>query len=426
MDCAQHFYTRNDIDAAGDALLLCIGILKQKSPVNQNVIATFFRTTPSWNSHLDNGQLRRFRQITLRAAFWALSCEDASPCYDDLSHAVLTAIYPVMQDECIAEDFQVTHAIHLLGLPEWPEGSDLIYCPLSEIQFLVLSVVPAPEVNNPMVYSAYFHALIHFMGVDQPSSLRSAALRIVNGTKQDLVMITAPGVDVSLRDMILSELSPALLTAAFHGGFEGPSIDINNYLQIIFTLAKGSDWLPILIKDGHIERCIKLIGIGAFHYDSGFYLAGILLSVQGASLQQATTCCSAITNDQWWELMIKGWQSIEYCDSQYSYRDDGVEILASLLKGTEMHMPQHLPQYDFATLNSKSLYGASPSASVISSINALHDMIRHKHHEGVEKSASSQPPTPVPLFAPTFSSEGIQTEGLEAIPSTPRKVTFEE
>jgi hypothetical protein len=305
MGCAQHFYTTNDIDAAGDALFLCIGILKKKSSVDQNFITTFFRTTPSWNSNLDKGQLRRFRQITLRAAFWALSCEDASPCYDDLSHAVLTAICPVMQDECIAEDFQVTHAIHLLSLPEWPEDSDLTYCPLSEIQFLVLSVVPAPEADNPVVYSAYIHALTHFMGVDQPSSFRRAALRIVNGTKQDLIMITAPGVDVSLRDMTLSELSPALLAAAFHGGSEGPSIHINNYLQIIFTLAKGSDWLPILIKDGHIERCITLIGISPYHYDSAFYLAGILLSVQGASLEQATTCCSAITNDQWWKLIME-------------------------------------------------------------------------------------------------------------------------
>jgi hypothetical protein len=108
---------------------------------------------------------------------------------------------------------------------------------------------------------------------------------------------------------------------------------------------------------------------------------------------------------------------------QYDYQDDGVEILASLLKGTEMHMPQYLAQNDFEILNSDLLYGASPSVSVI---NALHDMIRHKRHEGVEESASSQPPTPVPPFAPTFSSEGVQTDGLEAILSTPTKVTFEE
>jgi hypothetical protein len=405
MGCAQHFYTiANDIDAAGDALLLWMSVLKEPSFVDQTFITAFFPTTTSWNSDPEEGQLRRFRQITLRAAFWALSCSETWSA--NLSHAVLRAICPTTQDECTTEDFQVNHVIHLLSLQKWPEGGDLIFCPLPEIQLLALLALPAPKADNPAVYTAYFRALIRFMAVDQPSSFRRAALRIIVNGKQDLAMITftAPGVDVSLRDMILSELSPALLKAAFHGGSEDRSIHINNYLQIIFALAKGSDWLPILIEDGHIERCITLIGIDSPD-DSAFYLAGILLSIRVASLEQAVTCCSAITKNQWWKLMMGAWSTIESYNGLYDYRDDGVEILASLIKGTEMHMPQHLAQNDFEILNSNALFGApNQYANVRSTIKALRKMIRHKRHGRVE-----QPRAPPPRRS-TSSSESVQIE----------------
>ncbi|KAJ8582770.1 hypothetical protein M405DRAFT_830095 [Rhizopogon salebrosus TDB-379] len=406
MACAQHFYTTNDIDVAGDALLLCIGVLKETSSIDQNFITAFFRTTPSSNSNLDEGQsLRRFRQITLRAAFWALSCSGALPCSDDLSHGVLRTI---MQDECPKEGFQATHAIRLLGLQTWPEDSHLIFCPLPEIQLLLLLVSPAPNVNNTAVYTAYFRALIHFMGVDQSSSFRRAALGIVNRAKHNLATITAPGVDVSLRDMILPELSRALLIAAFHGGSEDRSFHLNIYLQIIFTLVKGPDWLPILIEDGHIERCITLIGIG-LDYDSAFYLAGILFSIQVASPEQAASC-SAITNEQWWELTVEAWYSIHSYEGQYKYRDDSVEILASLVKGTEMHMPgpQRLVQNHFEMLNLDRLFGtptrSGPNANVISTIIALKNLIHHKLH-GVVEEVSTAPDSPALSVLPHGRTE---------------------
>ena len=89
----------------------------------------------------------------------------------------------------------------------------------------------------------------------------------------------------------------------------------------------------------------------------------------------------------------------------YVYRDDGVEILASLIKGTEMHMPLHLAQNDFEILDSKASLGAqNQNENVRSTMKALEKLIQHKRHGSVE-----QDQAPPPRWS-TSSLEGVQIE----------------
>jgi hypothetical protein len=179
---------------------------------------------------------------------------DESPYRHPFSYAVLKAICPMVPNERDKDNVQITHAIKLLNFTEWPEGSDLAISPLPEIQLLVLLVLPAPKVDNSTRYTHYCRALIRYMGKDQPDLFRYLASDIVCSARQDLIKFTTvTGADESLRDSVLSELCPALITTLFTCGNDLPTLagrgHLIPYFRLAFTLAKSSDWHPHLIRE---------------------------------------------------------------------------------------------------------------------------------------------------------------------------------
>jgi hypothetical protein len=272
MDCAEHFYDVKDIDIAGDALLLLIGNLDDSSFSDQH------RITPFLNG--DKGQSHRLRQIALRAACQAFSYRDNWPCDDGFSQAVLKAICPTIQNEHPTDNLRVVNAIYLLKLENWPEGSDLAPCSLLDIQLLVLLVLPAPMVDNSAMYIPYCRALVHHMGADKPFPHRYSAFRIAYNARKDLV-IAAAGDDVSLQDVVLSELSAALLAVIsstdhqFYDDLDDSPHDFT-YIRLISALAMSSNWHSSLIRDGHVKKCITLINRNDHQFwFSNFYLTEI-------------------------------------------------------------------------------------------------------------------------------------------------------
>ncbi|KAG2756651.1 hypothetical protein P692DRAFT_20868303 [Suillus brevipes Sb2] len=160
LDCTEHFYKIDDVDAAADALLLFSDMQREPLRLIRDRIASF----------LDDGRSRRFHLIALRAACRSLEYmyTDESPYHHPFSHAVLKAICPMVPNERDKDNVQVTNAINLLNFTEWPEGSDLAISPLPEIQLLVLLVLPALKVDNLTRYTHCCRALIRHMGKDQP------------------------------------------------------------------------------------------------------------------------------------------------------------------------------------------------------------------------------------------------------------------
>lgn len=75
---------------------------------------------------------------------------------------------------------------------------------------------------------------------------------MASNARQDLARIAVAGFDESQRDMILSQLSPALLTVANDSSL--PMDNLIDYLCLIFGLARSPDWRSRLTTDGHVER----------------------------------------------------------------------------------------------------------------------------------------------------------------------------
>jgi hypothetical protein len=377
ISCAEHFYAIDDVDVAGDSLLLLTGVLGESLSLDHR------RITPFLNG--GRGQTPRLRQIALRAACRVLSYRCDSPCDADFSQAVLNAIYPSIKDERAT----VRNVIHLLHLEKWREGSDLALCSLPEIQLLVLLVLRAPKVDDPEIYISYCRALIRYMGADKQFPFRYSALRIVYGARQDLAMITATGVDEELRNMVLSELSPALLAAissADHQVYHDPSYSTHlfHYISLIATLAKSPDWYPILIRDGHVKKCIALIDHSQFQsfQSSNFYLAEIFYRIASPS-HAASSCDISFTDKQWWELMKDACIAVQLCDDSYLPVDD-IPILAAVVSNTRIPLDLSKGELQsFEVCLSKALdrlrgRNPRPGENVISAVADLKKMVNDR------------------------------------------------
>ena len=377
MGCVEHFY-HVDIDVAGDALLLATGsgIAMPESPfLDFDVYEVIrLRITPLLNA---SHRSPRWRCIALHAACRILASDARHGRDESFLQAVMMAIYlPVdhtKQDECDTYDFLFNGAMNLINSTKWPEGNDLALSPLPEIQHLVLrvlDVLPTPKVDNPANYTPYCRAFIRLMDAGKHSSIRGSALHIACNVRQDLAMITAAGIDASLREMVLSELSPALLAAAAHNS--------DDYHLLIFALAKSPDWRYRLIRDGHVEKCIPMIY--ALEYRAGalpFYLAGFFLRI--APPGQATRCCRDIKSEQWWLLFRIAWRVIGDCGPDAL--DDGIEILPTLVKGTKRCMPKYLRKGDLGFLNQylgdtlEKLGPLNPAENIVSAVMGLKDTV---------------------------------------------------
>ncbi|KAG2111110.1 hypothetical protein DEU56DRAFT_936198 [Suillus clintonianus] len=279
----------------------------------------------------------------LRAACAFLDLLSCSYIQQDFWDAVLIAVYPTQHSKY---DDLLTNAIQLLDYAEWPNDSHLAGSPLPSIQRLVLLALPAPSLDNPPQYIRYCHVLIGYMGSDKRNDCRHSALLRAYDLRDHLAKIIAGGVDTPLRDMVLSELSPALLTAVHPDTFDADH-DIY-YLCLVFALANTPDWLPHLDKDGHIGRCIRTIPDSWDQpHESHFYLAGIFLRIQLARPEHVAPQLVTITSKQWWNLMRMAWHFVS--DDTLSSADFS-KFLDALVTRTKTYISHCISKHELQSL----------------------------------------------------------------------------
>ncbi|KAG1751838.1 hypothetical protein EDB19DRAFT_2022039 [Suillus lakei] len=305
-----HFICTKDFDAAGDAFILFSGFKgRDHSPSD---LIPFLK---------HNGKLLHGALHGARVAFNnpAIKCDLA------FRNTVLRAICPEN-----GRGSQFTNANKLLNFTEWPTDSRLAGSPLSVIQRMLLLVLPTPSLGNPAEYIPFCHTLMGYLRSNESKDSKRVALRRACRLRQDLATIDADGVDPLLRDMVLSELYPALLKVVHTDWF-----DCNDYLRLIFALASSPKWLPRLHKC--ITWCIGIIPELQKSPDPySFYPAGIFLRIQ-PDPDQAVPELGAITKDQWWNMMRMAWHAAGSNDSLVLI--DVIEVIEALVKGTEKYMP---------------------------------------------------------------------------------------
>jgi len=352
-----HFHATDDLDVAGDALLLTGDLIALPPDRRRDILRICHRITLGCNiSH------RRWHSIALRVARKFL--DDFKEPLDDeiILWIVLMAVFPpldsTLQNAGCEDGDQFTKAIHLLSFTNWPEGHHLHRFPLPDIQRLVLHalrVLPtltatikittswrdALTVDKSAKYTTCWRdALIRMMGADHDSTVRSDALQAACEAMQDLDLIAATGSgnDESQRGIVLSEFSRALLAAA--------DANPTRYLRLIFALAESPEWRRRLIMDSHVEKCITLSD--DMYNDGHLYLAGFFLRI--APPGQEASCCSHITNEQRWILMKTTWYSTHSIFFRWT-DDDTTDIILNLVKGTETYMPLDLSQDDLESFS---------------------------------------------------------------------------
>ncbi|KAG2053064.1 hypothetical protein BDR06DRAFT_486703 [Suillus hirtellus] len=186
----------------------------------------------------------------------------------------------------------------------------------------------------------FFKCLIACMGSDMPVHLRHAALRLAHSAREEIVSIGAID-NAELRDMILTEFSPAILTAISPQpgatlSKDGPDRFVRDdhdlcYLELLFALARNSNWHPHLFADHHIDRCISIVAKANFA-EYAFYLAGIFLRI--APEQSSVTSLNLITEHQWWDMMRSAWLYARFqTDDIHCF-----EFLPVLVEGTKRYM----------------------------------------------------------------------------------------
>ncbi|KAG1822039.1 uncharacterized protein BJ212DRAFT_939003 [Suillus subaureus] len=348
LSCAEHFYDNHDIDAAGDALLLFSHIQMESLPRIRDRIARL----------LNDSQSHRFLYIALRTVCRRATLQDLLPIFTEKGFQSFRQA--------------ISKAIRLMVQHEWSEGDNQAIYRLSQIQFLVFLVLPAPKVDDLAKYTDYCRALIRYMGEDQCNGLRRYTAQIVCNARQDLVeFTTALRADESLRNSVLPELCPTLITTIFTccNDLRLERRGFIPYFRLAFTLAKSSDWHPYLIRNHrYIEKWITSTLTDSSlaqrlrnptprnQYSSTdvtseeahclFYLAGISLRISPP--KKAASCFSDAITMHLWDLMRGAWYIIESCPFDELY--DVVESLPALVRGTKRHMPSNVSKIELKSL----------------------------------------------------------------------------
>jgi len=380
-----HFHNSQDLDVAGDALLLASELID----CHLGYISTIFCDI------ISDGTIshRRWRSIALRVLRKHLPGVERPWNVEIFLPIVLIVVSSppdsTLQNAGGEDGDQFTEAIHLLNFANWPEGHYLHQFPLLDIQCLVLHalrVLPtltptikttaswrdALTVDKSAKYAATWRdALIRMMGADHDSTVRSNALRAAHEGMQDLDLIAATGSgnDESQRGIVLPEFSQALLAAA--------DANPTHYLRLIFALAESPEWRQRLITDRHIEKCITLREDDIVD-DGHLYLAGFFLRI--APPGQEASCCSHITNEQRWILMKTTWYSTDVEFFKRPGDDDLTGIILNLVKGTETYIPD-LSQDDLESFRNRlweiivGIGFSTSTKTVKSAVNGLRDVV---------------------------------------------------
>ncbi|KAG1852228.1 hypothetical protein F4604DRAFT_1933808 [Suillus subluteus] len=217
-----------------------------------------------------------------------------------------------------------------------------IYSDDQEVAFDILFLLGVMKVHcSPAKQHRFIERLITCMDSNMPVYLCYAALRATHIVQEEIASIDA--IDAKLRDMVLTKLSPAILTTVC----PQPGTTLANedpyhffhyardscYLKLIFALARNSTWYPHLFEDHHIDWCISMVGEYCESYSlHAFYLSGILLQIAPEQLLVASL--DAITKRQWWDMTRMAWYHADrVIDDIYCF-----ESLPVLVEGTKRYM----------------------------------------------------------------------------------------
>ncbi|KAG1785816.1 uncharacterized protein HD556DRAFT_92259 [Suillus plorans] len=194
---------------------------------------------------------------------------------------------------------------------------DLIYSNDHEAAYDILLLLGSMGVCcSPAKQRLFIERLIACMDSNMPLHLRHAALRVAHSAREQIASIDAMD-DARLRDIVLTKLSPAILSVICpHPGTTPANDDLDLffnyardscYLELVCALAKNSDWHPHLFGDHHIDRCISMISqYSELPTGHAFYIAGILLQI--TSEQTSVTSLDSVTEQQWWDVMRSAWK----------------------------------------------------------------------------------------------------------------------
>ncbi|KAG1859568.1 hypothetical protein DFJ58DRAFT_780199 [Suillus subalutaceus] len=196
---------------------------------------------------------------------------------------------------------------------------------------------------SPAKQYLFIERLIACMDDNMPPHLRHAALRAAHSAREEIASIDA--MDDRLRDIVLIKLSPTILSVVCpHPGTtpanDGPDhfFDYHRdlcYLELVFALARNSNWYPHLSGDRHIDRCISMIPeycVSESPTHHAFYIAGIFLRITPE--QKSDTSLDSVTGQQWWDVMTSAWNSVPYDIDN----PRGFELLPVLVDGTKKYM----------------------------------------------------------------------------------------
>jgi hypothetical protein len=220
---------------------------------------------------------------------------------------------------------------------------DFIYSDDHETTYDILLLLGSNGVRcSPAKQHLFIERLVACMDSDMPPHLRHAALRATHSAREEIASINA--IDDALRDMILTKLSPAILSVVCPHPSTTPDDDGTDspfdyhrdlcYLELVCALARNSDWHPHLSGDRHLDRCISMIPehcVSGFYGHHAFYIAGILLRI--APVQTSDTSLDSVTEQQWWDVMRSAWNSLPYD----SHKTHNFELLV-LMDGTKKYM----------------------------------------------------------------------------------------
>jgi hypothetical protein len=243
--------------------------------------------------------------------------------------------------------------------PHSPEDFDwlvdyleYVYSDDQKAAFDILLLLGVMKVRcSPAKQYQFFKSLIACMDSHMPHDLRHAALRAAHSAREEIASIDAID-DAELRDMLLTEFSPAILTAICPQ--PGATLSDDNpdcffhsdrdlcYLELIFALARNSNWHLQLFRDHHIDRCISIIA-QCYLSRHAFCLVGILLRIAPERL--SVSPLDSITEQQWWDMIRRAWShAFQINDDIHCF-----EFLPVLVEGTKRYM-QIAPEYDLKEL----------------------------------------------------------------------------
>ncbi|KAG1751013.1 hypothetical protein EDD22DRAFT_251856 [Suillus occidentalis] len=193
---------------------------------------------------------------------------------------------------------------------------------------------------SPAKQHLFIKNLIVCMDSGMPHSIRHIALRLAHSAREEIASIDT--MDVELRDMVLTEFSPAILTAVCpQPGATLANDDLGHslryerdlcYLELIFALSRNSNWHPHLFEDHHVDWCISMIEKYKSYTSHTFYLTRIFLQI--APEQLSVTSLDSITEQQWWSMTWMAWSYAFYMYNDTHY----VEFLPVLVEATKRYM----------------------------------------------------------------------------------------